>query len=341
MVYVSNTTNKKSQILVSLSSLIFFIGVSILLPLHISQAKDLGCCIKTHKTGATIGKKDYMDATKEECAAVAPGNPDDAFTVEFKAGMMAFNNTECRERPEVKSRNLGDPIYIKPSVSIPDSEFTAGRNIKVEESTITLANYIVAIFKYSTGVIGIIAAIALMLGGIIWLTAGGNHERISSAKTMIGSSLMGMCLAFGAFLILSIVNTNLVNLKIPAVQKIENIPVAHYGCCKKFGQNPTEKQYTTINLNQNDCEKLKEQIGPDGYKDIVFIPYARAQNNECDLLGCCNLSGGSQLTSTVMYESVCKEKMRFGNLAEGFNLQSQEWLSNKKVGDSCFEPVED
>ncbi len=340
MLYTSKTINKKNSTFILLNSLIFFISIVILLPLHIGQAKDLGCCIKTHKTGVRIGQKDYMDATKEECNAVAPGNPDDAFTIEFKTGMMAFNNMECRERPSTQTRKHGDPIFFQPSVSIPNTDFTTGKEIEIKESTITLANYIVAIFKYSIGIIGIIAAIVLMLGGVMWLTAGGNHEKIDSARTMITSSLVGMCLAFGSFLILSIVNTNLVHLKIPAIQKIENIPISTRGCCKKFGQNPLEKQYTTIDLGKNECEKLKEQIGPDGYKDVVFIPYALAKNNECDLMGCCNVAIGSQLTFTVMYESVCKEKMTFGNIGQGFILKSQEWLSNKKIGDSCYETVE-
>ncbi len=335
MVYMSNTTNRKNQILISLSSLIFFIGVSILLPLHISQAKDLGCCIKTHKTGPTIGKKDYMDATKEECTAVAPGNPDDAFTVEFKAGMMAFNNTECRERPVVESRSLGDPIYVKPSVSIPDSEFTAGRNIKVEESTITLANYIIAIFKYSTGVIGIIAAIALMLGGITWLTAGGNHERISSAKTMIGSSLMGMCLAFGAFLILSIVNTNLVNLKIPAVQKVERMDIGIGGCCKKFSNNPLGA-FTTQNLDSQTCEKLNAQVGDNDnqYYKIEFMPYMLAEENDCVPLGCCDYIDYPGIKDEVLSNKQCEGKNGT------FHPLTNEQLATLSMSSSCLSLIQ-
>jgi len=41
------------------------------------------------------------------------------------------------------------------------------------------------------GIIGILAALALMIGGVIWLIAAGNASRISEAKAWIGASLTG------------------------------------------------------------------------------------------------------------------------------------------------------
>lgn len=223
---------------------------SITLPLQ--AASPTGCCIKTHANEPE--RKDYADLTKEECEAV-PGQTNNFFTVEFKPNLIAFNNRECRERPVVQTRQPGDPIYITPTVSIPETDFIAGQGVKVEESTKTLANYIIAIFKYSIGVIGIIAAIVLMAGGMIWLTAGGNHEKISSAKNIIGSSLIGICIAFGSFLLLSVVNTNLVNLRITTVPKIEHISLEPTGCCLKGISTSTQ---TSESLTETQCTAIPD-----------------------------------------------------------------------------------
>lgn len=248
---------------VFLALLLSIASLSVVLP--VQAASETGCCIKTHANEPD--KKDYADLTKEECEAV-PGQTNNFFTVEFKPKLIAFNNKECRERPTLQTREVGDPIYITPTVSIPNTDFTAGKAIKVEESTKTLANYIVAIFKYSIGVIGIIAAIALMAGGMVWLTAGGNHEKISSAKTMIGSSLIGLAIAFGAFLLLSAVNTNLVNFPIRTIKKISYISMES-GCCLKGISTATQ---TSEALTEEQCAAIP---------DTKFYAGLEARFNSC------------------------------------------------------------
>lgn len=167
--------SKLRFLIVNLSFCLLLIG-SIMSPV---QAADrvLGCCIKTEK--ADPHTKTYSNISKEECVAT----DNDPWTVEFKSNsLVSTDKTKCEDKPKVNERKLGDPIFITPTVTIPDTDFVSGQGIKVEESTTTLANYIVAIFKYSTGVIGIIAAIVLMLAGIMWVTAAGNQEQIGSAK---------------------------------------------------------------------------------------------------------------------------------------------------------------
>lgn len=317
-----------------MKGLVLGIVLSIVVTLNISPiiwAADLGCCEiqNVPNNGILL----FEDKTEEECDFVKSINKHSIF---HRYQQVAPDKKSCADKDIAEQAKRTDqPIYFTPAVGIPSSDFVAGQPIKVQESTRTLANYIVAIFKYSLGVIGIIAAIALMVGGIVWLTASGNHERISSAKTIIGGGLAGLCIAFTAFLLLSLVNTNLVNLKITPIQKLAYTPIPISGCCKKYSQNPLEKQYTTTTLAEDQCEKLKEQIGPDGYKDIAFIPYAVAKNDECDLLGCCTLSGGSQIRQYIMYESECKKRLSTGGLAEGFGQMTQEQLKDKNIGDAC------
>jgi hypothetical protein len=85
-----------------------------------------------------------------------------------------------------------------------------------------LGQYIAGIQSYAIGVVGIIAVIVLMIGGIIWLTAAGNSSQITQAKKMIGGSFFGLLLVFGSYLILYMVNPNLTELKPIKISYIKN-----------------------------------------------------------------------------------------------------------------------
>ena len=90
-----------------------------------------------------------------------------------------------------------------------------------------IAEYIGAIYKYAIGVAGILAAVMLMIGGIIWLTAGGNQTRIGAAKSYITASITGLVIALSSYLILYQINPELIKLRpiiIGAVPKMDISP---------------------------------------------------------------------------------------------------------------------
>lgn len=76
-----------------------------------------------------------------------------------------------------------------------------------------LGEYIRDIYKYAVGIVGILAAVVLMFGGVVWLTAGGNQTRIGEAKAWIGASLTGLIIVLTSYMILYTVNPALVNFR--------------------------------------------------------------------------------------------------------------------------------
>jgi len=88
-----------------------------------------------------------------------------------------------------------------------------------------IALYIVEFFKWSVGAITLLAVIAIMFGGIWWLTAAGSSEKVDQAKKIIRDSLGGLALALGSYLFLSLITPDLVNfskgLKIENIDKID------------------------------------------------------------------------------------------------------------------------
>ncbi len=137
------------------------------------------------------------------------------FTLQLASLLFLITMPEPSIAAEVKN--------FVPQVSI-DDNFTAG-----VFSTPSIAKYIKAIYTYAIGIVGILAAIVLMFGGVLWITAGGNNERISNAKSWIAASLSGLVLALCSYMILYTINPNLVQFKDIVVNDVTDTSLE--GCC--------------------------------------------------------------------------------------------------------------
>ncbi len=107
-------------------------------------------------------------------------------------------------------------LQYTPEVGIP-GEFE--ETMDVPGDTSAIGNYIKAIYSYSIGIVGILAAVVLMIGGVTWLTAGGNANKVESAKQWIGGALTGMVLALSSYMILLQINPELVNFHVREIHK--------------------------------------------------------------------------------------------------------------------------
>lgn len=117
-----------------------------------------------------------------------------------------------------------DPATFKPQVEIPGlgKEFNKGQDggYILPQDTGGIAKYIRAIYKYAIGIVGILAAVVLMIGGVMWIMAGGSATMIGEAKAWIGASLTGLTLALLSYLILATANPALVDLKTTAIKPV-------------------------------------------------------------------------------------------------------------------------
>lgn len=121
------------------------------------------------------------------------------------------------------------PIIFTPQITIPGSEiFKKGVPFTITKETLpTMAR---DLYRFLVGSAGIVAVIVMMAGGYYWLFAGGNTARVGQAKDYIGGAVVGLTLSLGSFMILNMINPDLINMKdfeIPAVPKVTmtGIPV--------------------------------------------------------------------------------------------------------------------
>ncbi|HNX11012.1 MAG TPA: hypothetical protein PKI61_02625 [bacterium] len=86
-----------------------------------------------------------------------------------------------------------------------------------------IAQYIKGIYNYALAIIGVIAAIALMIGGVLWLVSAGNASRISTAQNWIAGSLTGILIMMTSYILLNEINPDLIGLKPVTLKIIEEI----------------------------------------------------------------------------------------------------------------------
>ena len=138
-----------------------------------------------------------------------------------------------------------------------------------------LPDYIIAIYRYSIGIISILATVVMMIGGIIWMTAGGNGARVGEAKAWIGASLTGLVLAITSYTILSFVNPNLVKFKPLEMEIINPIKLAEKGC---------KMIKTTDNYDHCFKHNMIDGTGKCGYE----------KNNTTEQICCCQNTKGDR-----------------------------------------------
>lgn len=156
-------------------------------------------------------------------------------------------------------------INFKPQVGIGDFKTVEQggpkEGYKVSGDTSMIGNYIIAIYKYAIGVVGILAAVVMMLGGVLWLIAGGNAERVSNAKSWIVAAVTGLVLALSSYMILALVNPDLVNFKITDIGSVKEIKTSttNIGCCACTSTNcPSDSSFTKCHdkTNKTECDEI-------------------------------------------------------------------------------------
>lgn len=185
----------------------------------------------------------------------------------------------------------------------------------------TLAKYIIGITKYATGIVGILATVVLMFGGVLWLSAGGSQTQITSAKAWIGASLIGLALSLCSFLLLSTINPALTSFKPLDIQPVKpdaakapptlNLKTA---CCVVCSQGDCDNSILKCeNTTEENCDKEAGEFYEDGCPDGCY-------------LGCCRIKQG--------FSYICANGKKDSCNAEG-NPGQREFLPLKK----CSNPT--
>ncbi len=135
-----------------------------------------------------------------------------------EGGVMGFLTHDCqRLSPE---GGLSSTF-----VSSSDSSFTADDRLPppsfeyrplerdlISQENAYLPNYLRFIFNLGIGIVGMSALVMLSIGGFTYITSAGNNANAETAKRIIRDALVGVIMAFFAWLLLYVINPDLVDI---------------------------------------------------------------------------------------------------------------------------------
>jgi hypothetical protein len=68
-----------------------------------------------------------------------------------------------------------------------------------------LRQTVMNIITYVLGLLGLIAVVMILYGGFIWMTAGGNEDKVDTAKQIISSAAIGLVIILISWAIVTFV----------------------------------------------------------------------------------------------------------------------------------------
>lgn len=195
------------------------------------------------------------------------------FTLSSQALIAATPGKIEPPRPEVPIPG----IDLKPVTCVPNDG--GGYDCSVD----WLAEYISGVYDYGLLIGGILAAIMIMAGGLIWLTSGGDVSKVANAKKILTGSITGLVLLFSSFLILQTINPDLVKKKaldIKGPQKVQN-NYFRTSCCeydrssKKAGNDIENTYCKTVTGNAYGDENICPMMIPDSdsKRNLLTVEY--------------------------------------------------------------------
>ena len=188
-------------------------------------------------------------------------------------------------------------ITFTPQTEIPGSGLTAQVAKTIDQPETFIGGVIVGVYRYGVWLTITAAIFATMLGGLLWMLAGGNASRVDTAKRLIGSSLFGLVLAFTSYLILQGINPRLLELKLPVLPKVQ-LEEATLICCKDPVVAGTPQTYhTEQDISAKESTETKCRDGSDA---VVGVAGA------CAATCCvCIVEGGFFARETTGIGAIC------------------------------------
>lgn len=101
-----------------------------------------------------------------------------------------------------------------------------------EKTPTELPQYINYLFPFAISLTAIAAVGALVVGGVLYITAGALPESVNRARSIMLDAILGMLVVIGSYLILNTINPDLVSLRTPRLipepektsERVEKLP---------------------------------------------------------------------------------------------------------------------
>lgn len=100
-------------------------------------------------------------------------------------------------------------LLFTPFISL--AQYTPMEKIPGFDKPTDFPEYLMQIYKFGLGAIGVSAMFMIMIGGYMYLTSAGNTSQTGKAKAVIADAIAGLVLALVSYVLLYTINPDLVN----------------------------------------------------------------------------------------------------------------------------------
>ena len=187
------------------------------------------------------------------------------------AAIGALNEADAPASPvptEETNTNVALPFTpAVPTLELPIPTLTSFSTLQVQGEggnryvdVPFVAEYIVALYRFSLGIIVTLAMVMIVIGGLRWVTAAGNASSIGSAKEIIIRAVMGLLIAFGSYTILFLINPELVNFRSIRVDLIRRETSMEASEADIDPSTYTPPAGGTTTATSADCTRLAELV---------------------------------------------------------------------------------
>ncbi|MBU1132320.1 pilin [Patescibacteria group bacterium] len=111
-----------------------------------------------------------------------------------------------------------------------------------------LAKYIGNVYRYGVGLGSIIAVLALMLGGLMYMSAGLSPAMVGRSKQIMLGAVTGLVLLLGSYIMLYVINPNLIQLKPIQVEIVKTAVMVGETSCSVLG-NADQPVYKSVEVD--------------------------------------------------------------------------------------------
>jgi len=175
------------------------------------QSHILGPKEYCEKQGGTLGNTLVFDGRDPDCSGNLQGICSSYQVPVCCCGTTRINPLTTQETPT----SLFKPPDLKIDLGINFSKPTCTEDISGNRTCEIhwLGEYTTAIYNIALKFGGLLAAIMLMAGGVLWLISGGDTSKISQAKEILTGSVIGLTILLSSYILLVQINPELINLK--------------------------------------------------------------------------------------------------------------------------------
>lgn len=290
------------------------------------QNKTNFCCVG--KQGGTVTQCKPAYSASTDCGAMNGLG----IIYEFKNQSCGTIN-ECKiiagtTPPPPPAPDPPPQIFEPPKLQIDIPTVQFSNKFTSEGSLVSLpwlAQYIAGVYKYGVGIVSLVAIVMIMVGGLRYLTAGGNASATGSAKQMISGAVIGLILALGSYTVLYTINPDLVSFRDLRIKLVGRDVI-------DFSEEDFSAQDTTVQNTEILCQTKTsyaglEKIGANelaGVKMQASEPYLTPAAKEA-------LKKAGQIAQTQGYSLVVKSACRSPEKQEALAAANPAGVENGTI----------